>query len=56
MPARRGMRAAWFRGRAPGEVQPPVERGVQPPDAGTLDPTPDPVMPCMRPAFGHPTA
>ena len=56
LPARRGMRASWFRGRAPHEPELPDENRVQPPpDAEAPDPTPGPVVPLVRPAFGHPT-
>jgi hypothetical protein len=59
VPARRGMRTAWFRGRTPNEAEVPVEPAVEPPpDAGA--PSPDPgsapmLPPAVRPAFGHPT-
>lgn len=50
------MRASWFRGRMPPKPDVPVEHEVQlPPDDGAPAPTTGPVVPPMRPAFGHPT-
>ena len=50
------MRASWFRGRAAHELEVPVQDGVtNPPDAGAAGPSEAPVVPPVRPAFGHPT-
>jgi len=55
-PARRGMRASWFRGRPRQEPEVPAEDGVHtPPDGAVADPPPRPVVPPVRPPFGHPT-
>ena len=70
MPARRGMRASWFRGRAPHDLEGRGAEGEDPPpDAPAPDPTGEPTaLPpttpaapapttavSVRPAFGHPT-
>ncbi|MCU0477222.1 MAG: hypothetical protein MUE92_00500 [Chloroflexi bacterium] len=68
-PARRGMRAAWFRGRHPaeGEASAAQEQAgsveaTAPTDAPAAPPAPpatsagsSPVMPPVRPVHGHPT-
>jgi hypothetical protein len=59
IPARRGMRASWFRDRGPTETEGPVEPAADPAlDAELLAPEPGPatvVTHGIRTAFGHPT-
>jgi hypothetical protein len=59
IPARRGMRTSWFRGRAPAATEVAAGHAAD----SALDarvPAPDPGRPSgalssIRPAFGHPT-
>jgi hypothetical protein len=59
IPARRGMRASWFRGLGPAETEGPVEPAADPAlDAEVRAPESGPatVVPHgIRTAFGHPT-
>jgi hypothetical protein len=59
IPARRGMRASWFRSLTPAETEVPVEPAAEPAlDAEVRAPEPGPatVVPHgTRTAFGHPT-
>jgi len=59
VPARRGMRSAWFRGRAPDETE-TSDTPDAPPAPGTEERPTDPAPPAMgqpgiRTAFAHPT-
>lgn len=57
LPARRGMRASWFRGPAPHELEVPVEHGAEAPaEAVAPGPTAVPVLPPVRSAFRHPAS
>lgn len=56
VPARRGMRSAWFRGRPPAETEMPDAQ----PTPETEEPAPDTAPPAIgqpgiRTAFSHPT-
>jgi hypothetical protein len=59
IPARRGMRTSWFRGRAPAELEvPDVPDAPSAPDADVRAPDPAPQaagQPGIRTAFVHPT-